>query len=61
MGKKPRKQSAEPNSWSVHMMKAKLTYLGSVEARDEKEATDKAIRDLNIREADRFRISVKRE
>jgi hypothetical protein len=59
--KKPRKQSGEPVSWSVHIMRAKLTYLGSVEARDEAEAMDKAMRQLNIREAERFRISVKRE
>jgi hypothetical protein len=59
--KKPRKQSAEPLGWKVYMMRAKLTWLGFVEAHDEKEALDRAMRDLNIREADRFRISVRRE
>jgi hypothetical protein len=48
-------------SRSVHIMRAKLTWRGSVEARDKHEAMDKAMRELNIREADRFRISVRRE
>jgi hypothetical protein len=59
--KKPRKQSGEPAQWSVHIMRSKLTWLGSVEARDKQEAMDKAMRELNIREANRFRISVRRE
>ena len=59
--KKPRKQSAQPAQWTVHIMRAKLTCLGSVEARDKAEAMDKAMRQLDIREADRFRISVRRE
>jgi hypothetical protein len=59
--KKPRKQSGEPVGWKVYIMRAKLSWLGFVEARDEREALDKAMRDLNIREADRFRISVRRE
>jgi hypothetical protein len=42
-------------------MLAKLTWPGFVEAHDEREALDKAMRELNIREADRFRISVRRE
>ena len=61
---KPRKNSgttAEPAQWSVHMMRSKLTHLGSVEARDKAEAMDKAMRQLDIREADRFRVSVRRE
>jgi hypothetical protein len=41
-------------------MRSKLAWLGSVEARDKQEALDKAVRELNIREADRFRISVQR-
>ena len=59
--KKPRKQSGEPAQWTVHIMRAKLTYLGSVEARDKAEALDKAMRQLDIREADRFRTTVRRE
>jgi hypothetical protein len=58
--KKPRKPSAEPVGWKVYIMRAKLTWLGFVEARDEHEALDKAMRDLNIREADRFRITAQR-
>jgi hypothetical protein len=59
--KKPAKQSAKPVTWAVYLMKAKPQWVGSVEARDEQEAMDKAMRDLNIREADRFRVSVRRE
>jgi hypothetical protein len=58
---KPRKPAGEPVQWSVHIMRAKLTWLGSVEARDKAEAIDKAMRELNIREADRFHIGVRRE
>jgi hypothetical protein len=47
--KKPRKPSSEPAQWSVLIMRAKLTWLGSVEARDEAEAMDKAMRQLDIR------------
>ena len=59
--KKPRKPAGEPAQWTVYMMRSKRTYLGSVEAPDEAEAMDKAMRDLNIREADRIRITVRRE
>ena len=59
--KKPRKKTAEPVRWAVYIMRSKPTYLGTVEARDEAEAMARAIRDLNIRPADHFRISVRRE
>jgi hypothetical protein len=41
--KKPRRQSAEHVGWKVYIMRAKLTWLGFVEARDEQEALDKAM------------------
>ena len=59
--KKPRKQSDEPVGWKVYIMRAKLTWLGFVVARDEQDAIDRAMRELNIREADRFRVSVRRD
>jgi hypothetical protein len=59
--KKPRKQSAEPVGWKVFIMRSKLSWIGNVEAHDEKQAIDKAIEKLGVREADRFRISVRRE
>ena len=59
--KKPRSNSAEPATWSVHIMRAKLTWLGTVEAHDKAEAMNKAMRELNIREANCFRVSVRRE
>ena len=65
--KKPRKPSSEPDRWTVYMAsskpiwRGKLTYLGSVEARDEAEAREKAIKQLDIRPADQFRITVRRD
>src|SRR5262245_10713234 len=41
--RKPRKQSADFESWAVYLMRAKGTYR-HVEARDEAEAIDKAIK-----------------
>jgi hypothetical protein len=59
--KKPRNPSSDPVQWSVFILRAKLTWMGSVEARDDAEAMDNAMRQLDIREADRFRDSVRRE
>ena len=59
--KQPRKQSGEPAQWIVHIMRTKLAYLGRVEARDEAEAREKALKQLDIRPVDQFRISVRRE
>ena len=42
-------------------MRAKLTWLGFVEARHEAEAIEKAIKQLGVRPADRWRLSVRRE
>ncbi len=50
--KKPRKKSTEPVRWTVFMMRSKATFLGSVEAGDEKGAMAKAIKELEIRPAD---------
>jgi hypothetical protein len=59
--KKPRKQSDECTSWAVYLMRAKGTYLGHVEARDEAEAIDKAIKVFGIRPEEQSRIIVRRE
>jgi hypothetical protein len=59
--KKPCTNSGKPASWSVFILRAKLTWMGSVEARDEAEAQEKALKQLDIRPADQFRISIKRE
>jgi hypothetical protein len=56
--KKPRKKSAEPVGWKVYIFRKKLTRLGSVEARDRDEALRKAIEQHEIKEADRWRVSV---
>jgi hypothetical protein len=39
----------------------KIAWIGSLEARNEEEARQKAIEQYNIKSADRFTISVKRE
>ena len=59
--KKPPKQSGKLVDWSVYILRSKRQWIGSVEARDEQEAIDRAIEKLGIREADRFRVTVRRE
>ena len=59
--KKPRKKSNEPTSWAVYLMRSKGIYLGHVEARDETEATSKAIKLFDIRPVEQCRLSVRRE
>ena len=59
--KKPRKQSAEPISWRVYLLRAKAQSLGSVEARDEADALKKAAELFEIRKTDRWRLSVRRQ
>jgi hypothetical protein len=49
----PRKKTAEYGPWAVYMLKAKGSWVGCVvEARDEKQAMAKAIKQLEIRPAD---------
>lgn len=60
--KAPHKEAAEPHRWSVYQFRGKkLVWMGAVEARDEAEAREKALKQLDIRPADQFRISVRRE
>ena len=56
--KKPRKEAV---SWNVYIFRKKLALLGTVEAKDRDEALKKAIEQHQIREADRWRISVQPE
>src|SRR5262245_55446156 len=42
-------------------MRSKLSWIGSVEARDAGEAREKALKQLDIRPADQFRVTVRRE
>jgi hypothetical protein len=46
--KNPRKQPGEPAQWSVYIMRSKLSWIGSVEARDAEEAKEKALKQLDI-------------
>jgi hypothetical protein len=56
-------------SWAVYLTWAKGgvylgedgIYLGQVEARDETDAREKAIKHYNIRESERFRLNIKRK
>jgi hypothetical protein len=59
--KKPANKSGKPVSWKVFIMRSKLSWIGNVEAHDEKQAIDRAVEKLGVREAERFRISVRRE
>ena len=60
--KKHRKEAVEPHRWTVYQFRGKkLVWMGAVEARDEAEAREKALKQLDIRPADQYRISVKRE
>jgi hypothetical protein len=53
--KRPRKEAA---NWNVYIFRKKLSWLGTVEAKDREEALKKAIEQHEIREADRWRVSV---
>jgi hypothetical protein len=60
--KTPRKEAGEPAQWTVYKVRRyKLVWLGSLEALNEEQAREKAYKQLDIRPADRFRISVRRE
>jgi hypothetical protein len=65
----PRLQRVSNTSWAVYLTWAKGgvylgedgIYLGHVEARDETDAREKAIKHYNIRESERFRLNIKRK
>jgi hypothetical protein len=42
-------------------MRSKLSWIGSVEARDADEAREKALKQLDVRPADQFKVAVRRE
>ena len=58
MAKKPPERAI--HTWTVHRMKKKAERIGTVEAATEEEAIDRAVADFQIRDVDRFRISVRR-
>ena len=53
--KEPREQQT---TWAVYIFRRKGERLGTVEARDAAEALKKAIDEFEIREPDRWRLSV---
>ena len=54
----PKKANAR---WGVYMLREKGQRLGTVDAKDRDDAVRKAISEFEIREADRWRITVQRE
>ena len=56
---RPRKVVNESTSWAVYLSRARGgVYLGHVEARDEADAREKAVKLYDIRESERFRLNV---
>ena len=53
------KKPKAPTAWSVYLLRRKATLLGLVHASDEAEAIKTAIRDLQIRRADQFRVAAR--
>jgi hypothetical protein len=51
----------ETSQWVVYRFAAKPKFVGTVEARDEKEALKKAFAEFNIPEHERFKITVRRD
>jgi hypothetical protein len=47
--------------WGVYALRKKAERLGSVDARDEKDAIERAFKECEIAERERWRISVQRE
>ena len=58
MAKKPPERAI--HTWTVTRMKKKAERIGTVEAATEEEAIDRAMAEFQIRDVDRFRISVRR-
>jgi Protein of unknown function (DUF1488) len=57
--KKPR-EVIQPR-WGVYVLKRKAERMASVNAKDEKEALERAIKAYDVPESERWRISVERE
>jgi hypothetical protein len=57
--KKPR-EVIQPR-WGVYALRKKAERLGSVDAKDEKEAMQRAFEECAAEERERWRISVRRE
>ena len=57
--KKPR-EVIQPR-WGVYTLRKRAEKLGTVEARDEKAAIERALKEIDLPKRSRFRISVRRE
>jgi hypothetical protein len=47
--------------WGVYALRKRAEKLGSVEARNEKDALERALKEIELPERSRFRLSVRRE
>jgi len=54
-------KSAKPVTWSVYVVRGKLTWLGSVQAASEADALRKAADKFSIRKSEAWRLTVQRE
>lgn len=52
---------AKPAVWHIYILKKKATHLGTVEAKDEAEAKQKAAKRFGIPDEDRFRLSAQKK
>jgi hypothetical protein len=53
--------STKAVAWAVYRFAAKPKYIGRVEARDEKEALEKAFAEFKIPQHERFKFTVRRD
>ena len=56
----PFKAGDQGAEWAVYLLRKKAVLIGRVEAKDEKEALERACEEFKISAADRFRISVRK-
>jgi hypothetical protein len=51
-----KRPSAKEQAWSIYLLRGRLTLVGFVHAKDAAEAVKRAVTELEIRQADRFRL-----
>lgn len=55
------KRAGKTSDWVVYRFAAKPKYIGRVEAKDEKEALEKAFAEFDIPKHEWFKITVRRD
>jgi hypothetical protein len=61
LGSHEKARRSHPPRWGVYALKKKAERLGSIEARDPAHANEAAVKQYEVAERERFRISVQRE